>query len=311
MKSLEDTYTEIASLFQATQAHFKFSSNLELRFGDMLDESGREAEDASRNHIGLWIGILEQCIQWLALFQDMLGHAASTDAGERLTIPYAILGASIAQAVAIRRLSLWGLDTPARSLLRTLFESLDLANLTIFDPEAEWDFLHAGDEDGARLFWNKYVRKQLDKKTGKKLSRIDRALKESLAMSGHDDEYIRRVIEHHEHQLNLASRTVHLSLHAAMFTTKLLSADAHSLLPGRFGASSVFSVPTLAQASKWIWQFSRIVHPLLFKPLGEEGQFSYELQVPTEVRQNEQVAYAIMNALIVSHWTDDNVEIKR
>ena len=239
----------------------------------------------SRDHIGLWIGILEQCIQWLAQFQDTLGHAITgPDAIERLVVPYAILGASIAQAVAIRRLSLGGLDISARSLLRTLLESLDLANLTIFDSEAEQDFLQADTQEGARTFWNKYTRKQLDNKTGRKQSRADQALEAMLAMSGHDDDYIRRAVGHHEAQLNLVSQTVHVSLHAALFATKSLSSDALRLLPGRFGVSSAFSELTLAQASKWIWQFSRIVHPLLIAPLEGERQFPCEFEIPTEIR---------------------------
>jgi hypothetical protein len=202
-----------------------------------------------------------------------------------------------------------GLDTPARSIFRTLDESLNMALLTIFDPEAERDFLHTDDEKSARQFWNKYIRKSLDKETGKRQSRMNKVLEETMAMTGHDDEYIATVIKHYENETNMASRAVHISLHAAMVTTKLLSSDAQSFLAGKFGASSLFSVRTLSQSSKWIWQFSRIVHPLLIIPLHEGTESLYDLDLSTDEAKDEYIAYTALNALIVAHWDDDNVEL--
>lgn len=307
--NLEDTYQEISEIIQASISFTGHACSLSSDFGDQLDKASAIADTESRENLGLWIAILEQSIQWLSLFHELIGDSASKGLSERLVVPYTILSVSISQAVAIRKLCLIGLDTSARAVMRTLFESIDLAILTLFDFRAQDDFFDTEESEDARRFWNMYIRKKHDKQTGHYLSRVDEILQEVLHMSGHDKEHIDLLLRHHLNEIDFASRTVHLSLHAAQFTAKALSSDGHRLLPGRFGVSTMFSIRTLAQSSKWIWLFSRIAHPLLIDPIITGQESIYEIDVFRDTAKQERVAYYALNALLVSHWDDDSVSI--
>lgn len=303
--NIEIARQEVSGLLQASESLSGRHCDLSFDIGDTLDEQSSIAVSESRENLGLWIATLELSIQWLAHFHDLLSHSASSNHSERLVVPYSILGASIAQAVSIRKLCLSGLDTPARSLLRTLFESIDLAILTFFDFEAQDAFLCIAESEEARGFWNKYVRRKKNSETGRRTSRVDEVLTEVLASSGHDLDHISALMSQHNGEIDYANRTVHLSLYGAQFTTKLLSSDSERLLPGRFGNSTLFSVRTLSQASKWIWLFSRIVHPLLVKHIEDGSEGLYTLDLSTHIADQEAVAYQALNAMVVTHWDDD------
>ncbi len=305
MDDLESIHLDIETALQASAKYAGVTSSLRSDFGRLLDSHSEDAEFLTVQKLGIWLGIFEQCIQWLSSFHDLIGDTVKEGLSTQLISPYAVIGTSIAQAVSIRRLCLAGLDTPARSILRNFLENIILIILLLFDYEALLEFESTTHDDiGARKFWSKYIRKKYDKKFGKRLSKADCVFKEMLAASGHDVGETETILRHYETEMILISQAVHTSLSSALFTTKSISSDGDSLVSGKYGASTLFSAMTLDRASKWIWVFSRIVHPLIIAPIHKNEDSLYDIAVDSRQGNDELVGYFAINILIVNHWSD-------
>ena len=118
LDDLESIHLDIETALQASAKYAGVTSSLRSDFGRLLDSHSEDAEFLTVQKLGIWLGIFEQCIQWLSSFHDLIGDTVKEGLSTQLISPYAVIGTSIAQAVSIRRLCLAGLDTPARSILR-------------------------------------------------------------------------------------------------------------------------------------------------------------------------------------------------
>jgi len=71
-------------------------------------------------------------------------------------VPWVLTGAACTQVIAIRKLCLYGLDLPARAVLRTLIETLAVCTITTFDRDLRKHFMDAENFEQAKDVWKKH-----------------------------------------------------------------------------------------------------------------------------------------------------------
>lgn len=231
-------------------------SQYDSNFGELLTKRERESESIVAKHLQPWLHILEDSIQWLAnlaaILERLNTEGALDKAGRTIWV---MVGASCAHAMAVRRLVLSGLDTPARAEARTLDEHLCACIAFLHDRQLAENFQGCETKDDAAQFWYKNLN---TKAMSKHLNAVERSV-------GLDAEVSVDMRAWRSNEIDWFSQAIHPSYLGAGLTALTLSAedpDKHG--PAFLGMASACSDRTLNFACKSIWYFACFGFMMIF-----------------------------------------------
>lgn len=223
-------------------------SQYDASFAKFLSQREKETTEIATTHLQPWLHILEDSIQWLANLTgilDRLNTAGMLGNAERSV--WALVGASCAHAVAVRRLVLSGLDTPARAEARTLDEHLCACIAFLHDRQLAERFQQCQSKEDAGQFWYQNLN---TKSLKKHLNAVERTVGLEQIVSSE-----MRVWRGNE--IDWFSQAIHPSYLGAALTTHTISAaDPDKTGPAFLGMASACSDRTLNFACKSIWYFA-------------------------------------------------------
>jgi hypothetical protein len=290
MKSIQE---EIKQTWEEIIDQTGWDSLFEPDFGSVVDASGAKVEERTRVELEPWLSILEQEIKWLScLFFVLDDYCDELDSDFR--VPWSLAGAACTQATAIRKLCLCGLDLPAKAVLRTLIETLNIFVLTIKDRELLRSY-RAADLDSAREFWHKELG---SRKLRAKLTELYTGLDLEPGL-------LAQILDWQRREVALASQAIHPSYTLSVFASMPPTFDSDMCKPGILGAATPLSLRTLSEASKTIWLHGRLGFRLLIDPLDDTGVGLLKLE--GNKKQADRIVaygYLVIDKLVQRHWDD-------
>jgi hypothetical protein len=295
-KYIEKTWKHAVLRFMDDE---EFSPPYNPKFNLFIDQISKEAEKESRNNLQPWISVIDFAILWLSSVHILIEEDRSENDNPDLLTPWALTGAACSQAVAIRKLCMCGLDNSAKIILRTLTEALNTCTITLYDPSLRKQYQAAQDFNESYKVWNDHFR---DKQ-------IYTVLKEIMEKMNLDSEIQNLFLDYQKEEKRLLHQTVHTTYTAAAFASRVQSSDQRTFPSAIFGASTIFSVRTLAFACKSIWLFSLIGFRLLFKPL----DMSQPLLQPKPHNTWTKIiasSFFVLNETIPRYWDTDRIEVQ-
>ncbi|MCK9383406.1 MAG: hypothetical protein M0Q15_02030 [Nevskia sp.] len=231
-------------------------SQYDENFCELLAKRERASEAAAAKHLQPWLHILEDSIQWLAnlaAILDRLNTDGALNNAERAI--WAMVGASCSHAMAVRRLVISGLDTPARAEARTLDEHLSACIAFLHDRELAEQFHQCQTKDDAAQFWYKNLN---TKALRKHLNAVERTVSLEPIVSADMRAW-------RSNEIDWFSQAIHPSyLGAALSTITLTAEDPDMHGPAFLGLASACSERTLDFACKSIWYFACFGFMMLF-----------------------------------------------
>lgn len=231
-------------------------SQYDADFTAILTKREKECQDTAQRCLQPWLHILDDSIQWLANLAAILDRLNSSGClGNAERAIWAMVGASCAHAVAVRRLVLSGLDTPARAEARVLDEHLCACIAFLHDRTLAATFQQCQSKDEAAQFWFKNLN---TKALRKHLNAVERSVGLEPLVSVDMRAW-------RDNEVDWFSQAVHPSYLGAALTACTLSADnpnAHG--PAFLGMASACSDRTLNFACKSIWYFACFGFMMLF-----------------------------------------------
>jgi len=295
---MNPTKREINELWDNFTKKAQINSPYDREFNETILEFEKKAEKVALEKLSPWLQILEEGIQWLANLSATLDVALKeSNGGSSLRVPWALAGAACVQAVAIRRLVLSGLDSPARSILRTLDEHLMVCVVTLAKKDLRDGFFRPDSPDEAKTFWHKEL-------TSKN---IESHLFEIEKNIGFDAETIKEFNEFRKQEKAINSLAVHASYATSALTAMPICLDESDFhKPGILGCASELSIRTLGYACKAIWYFSRVGFLLLFEPFSNQTPL-FRLNPKDEMSQLVVIGREILSKLVIKYWENDSV----
>ena len=228
---------------------------LKCEFSDVLLQQEKETRAKTTDGLQPWLAILEFGIEWLIYVHIALSDEDSI--GPRrpsFRTPWALIGSAVSFGLSIRSLSLFGLDTPARALLRSYTETLFLCLAILDDKKLAQIFENADDDTKIKNFWHESAS---PKNLHKKIMDIERR-------AGLDEDAVIVMKNWRQQEYEILSQSTHLSYLAACLTavTPILGGN-DELCVGIMGAASESSVRTIFYAAATTWYFSRFGYNFL------------------------------------------------
>lgn len=240
------TQNEINDLWKKEIDKFKqnntdvaiFKPNFDLK--SFLDEIRISEEKLVRNRLETSFNIFEECVAWFSML-----HLWLLDKDELRDIA-CLTGMACTQIVAIRQLVLSGLDSPARAILRTLFETICIS-VVLLDNQPLMEVFRK--TDNASSFWySNFAR-------GKLFKHLDDIYRNRNV----PDSLIKVFRNWMKEEYSKLSETIHPSFTAAALTTYSKSLENRDKFEvGSWGRATTFSERTLKQSCLIIWYFSQI-----------------------------------------------------
>lgn len=292
MKSIKN---EINELWDYYTKKAQITSPYDNEFTKTILEIEKKAEKDATEKLNPWLQILEEGIQCLANLNAILDIALTgSDGKSYLRVPWALTGAACVQSVAIRRLVLSGLDSPARSIQRSLDEHLIACIVTLGKKELRKGFFEPDSPKEAKLFWHKQL---TSKKIESHLNEIEKTI-------GIDSETRIAFNEFRKQEKAINSLAVHPSYVTSSLTTMPICLDeTETLRPGILGCASTLSIRTLDYACKTIWYFSRIGFILLFETFSDQKPL-FSLNPLYEMNQVVVIGREIYSKLVLKYWEE-------
>ena len=284
-------HSEIKQLWSEVSGEVDLEIGFDVLPSDLLAEADAEASAAGLQHFQPWLAILEQCIQWLAGLHASMAEALSNGAVDREDrAPQAVIGAAAAYATAVRRLVLSGLDSPARAVLRSLAESLNLATALLSDADFRRAFGSREASENPNEFWYQNLR---DRELQKRLAKAEALLAIPADLRAEIQAERKRV-----------SRWLSLFVHPSYLMAQLTALPRSVTEPemhrvGTVGLASRSSIHTLDLANRLIWEFARIGFPLIAKDFG--GKSFHVFDPENELDQIAVIGHAVLVELVDRH----------
>ena len=283
---------EIEEVWKGLINEIGIDSLFDPHFGKFIDTFHNETENASQVHLELWSAILEQEIAWLSSFHFVLAENCIGDASE-YRVPWALVGTACSQAVAIRKLSLIGLDIPAKAVYRTLVETLQIFLVTTADRKLLAKYQVGGVEEANKIWSSELRTKNLASKLSKIYSKFPL-----------DDEILTLMTNWQKEEFSLTSQAIHLSYTMSFLASMPPTFDNDLHKAGIIGITTPLSIRTLSETCKSIWLYGRLGFRLLLE------KFSDESLDPVHFNQEKQESiatlygFSVIDQLIVAHWND-------
>ena len=150
---------EAKELYENYFASVKHDTQYDYEFEQLISQQEKQAEQEVIEFLQPWFQILEESIQWLANLIAILDRLlVYSDVSNAHRAAWSLVGASCAHSLAIRRLVLSGLDSSARTILRSLDEHLIACIVLLHDRDMAEMFHNAQDIDDANRFWYEKLR---------------------------------------------------------------------------------------------------------------------------------------------------------
>ena len=271
----------------------KRSSQYDENFVTYIESRENAAKQEVIEHLQPWLHILEDSIQWLANLAGILNRMNSEkklDSAQQSI--WALIGASCAHAVAVRRLVLSGLDTSARAIARVLDEHLCASLVFLHKRELGAQFHQCADDDTAAQFWYKHLNTRALKKH---LNAIERSVGLDLGFS-------QEMRAWREREIESFSQAIHPSYLGAAFSTITMSpSDPDNVGPAFVGMASINSKRTLNFSCKSIWHFSCFGFLMLFNE-HESHPPVIQLDEEDEMHQMTVVGRRVLQVLNQRYW---------
>lgn len=263
-------------------------------FVKYLTQRERVAEKTARKHLQPWLHILEDSIQWLANLAGILDRLNTVGKlGPAEKSVWALVGASCAHAMAVRRLVLSGLDTPARAEARTLDEHLSACIAFLHDRQLAERFQLCQSKEEASQFWYEHLN---TKSLKKHLNAVERVV-------GIEQIVSTEVRAWRANEIEWFSQAIHPSyLGAALTTLTMSAADPDETGPAFLGMASACSDRTLNFACKSIWYFACFGFMMLFNEHDSNSPI-IALDKDDEMHQLVVVGRGVIQALNRKYWS--------
>lgn len=269
-------------------------SQYDAKFLELLDKRELESEAIAQKHLQPWLHILEDSIQWLANLATLLERLNSEGTLEKAgkTI-WVMVGASCAHAVAVRRLVLSGLDTPARAEVRTLDEHLCACIAFLHDRKLAEDFKECETKDDTAQFWYKNLN---TKAVSKHLNAVERSIGLEAKISADMRAW-------RSNEIDWFSQAIHPSYLGAGLTTLTLSAEDPGIYGSAFlGMASACSDRTLNFACKSIWYFACFGFMMIFNEHNYQSPI-VQVDKEDEMHQLVVVGRGVLQSLNQKYWS--------
>jgi len=295
---MNSTKNEIIELWDYYTKKAQIKSPYDNEFDETILEYEKEAEKTVVERLNPWLQILEEGIQWLANLNATLDVALKESEGDNyLRVPWALTGAACVQSVAIRRLVLSGLDSPARTILRSLDEHLIVCIVTLANKELRKEFFKPDSPEESRTLWHKEL-------TSRK---IESHLNEVEKTIGFDSETQKSFSDFRKQEKAINSLAVHPSYVTSALSAMPICLDENGThKPGILGCASELSIRTLDYACKAIWYFSRIGFLLLFESYSHQPPL-FSLNPKDEMNQVVLIGREILSKLVIKYWEHDSI----
>jgi uncharacterized coiled-coil protein SlyX len=289
---------EIDKLWDLYAEKARIKSPHDNEFNKTITEFEKKAEKTVVKKLNPWLQILEEGVQWLANLNATLDIALKENKDDKsLRVPWALVGAACTQSVAIRRLVLSGLDSPARSILRSLDEHFMVCIVTLAERELRNGFFKPDSPEEARVFWHKEL---TSKKIESRIIEIEKTI-------GFDEETIEEFNEFRKQEKAINSLAVHPSYATSALTAMPICLDELDYnKPGILGCASELSIRTMDYACKSIWYFSMVGFLLLFEPYLNKPPL-FRLNPKDEMSQVVVIGREIISKLVIKYWEYDSI----
>ena len=268
-------------------------------FGSILSSIKSECIAHTEKHLQPWLGIFEFGLHWLSNL-----HAAFvTDEGSLpkapSTVPWVLIGTGCSYGLAIRNLTIEGLDTPARALLRSFTETLLLCLATLDDHDLRHSFAAAQSPDEVKSFWHKTVS---PKKLHQRVMAIEGSFGRAHSPSTEVEESVDEMSQWRKGNHEILSQAVHPSYLTACLTCLAPTMqDADALEPAFLGKASVSSKLTISYAAMTLWYFSRFGYLYIFEGKGDMPAL-VDFDKLDEVHRSILIGRDVLSKLTTEYW---------
>jgi hypothetical protein len=206
-------------------------------------------------------------------------------------------GAACAQSLAVIRLCLLGLDSQARTLVRSLSETLNTTLVLLADRELADAFKAASDYDAARALWSRHFAR----------GRLQALVDNIQEQHGMPEDIRGYVADWRAEEAAMASQTVHVSyIGAVMASMPRMLTDPSRHEPGIFGLPTTFSHRTLRTAAIETALFARPSYAMMF--LG--GIPFYALNEAESFDSALQQGFEGLPRTVFHYWMNDPVNLR-
>lgn len=269
-------------------------SQYDRDFGKRLAQIESENEEECFKHLQPWLHILEDGIQWLANIAGIFGRRNSDGALDKTQQSiWALISAACTYSVAVRRLVLSGLDTPARSAARSLDEHICTCIALMSDRELALHFHECETDEEINAFWYKNLNTKALKKH---LNRVERE-------SGLEMHISHSMRSWREDEIEKFSQATHPSyLGSALCALTLRARNDDEVGIALLGKASAMSERTLAFACTCIWYFSCYGCMFLFNGTEEHPPLLSAVDRDDEMHQMAYFGRYVYQKLMRNYW---------
>lgn len=279
---------EWAQAFLTAERETQYDENFFISHNNREKEIENEVSESMQP----WLHILEDSIQWLANITLLLSEKNRT--GQLTTSQqsiWALIGASCTHSLAVRRLILSGLDSPARVTARTLDEHLCACIAFLHDEKLASKFHECETDEETADFWFKNLN---TKALRKHLNAVERSFGMPQNLSDEMGNW-------RQEELATFSLAVHPSYIGAALTTYTQSPGREEYGLAFLGKASSFSERTLKFSCKRIWYFSCFGFKMLCSEHNSRPPI-VNIEKENELHQMALIGAHVLQKLNAKYW---------
>lgn len=249
-KPLSPTNRETLAIWQRS-ADTVFPEALRIDVARKRFQAEKESVKLSQDHLEFWLAILDEALHFLLSVQS-LAQECVDNAKQKPSPAFLFLVSRCCSLVtAIRKLVIYGLEDAARSIVRSLLESLDLAIVCFVDTDFSKGFSFNQDEND---FWKKNIA----------YGKLDKKVKEILTIIDFNEDELNTIFTKRRTFKALLSSSVHSSMSSAFASTFVASISRPGKFsPSVFGHVSIHSPKLISLAISEVHQFGYIITKLV------------------------------------------------
>ena len=294
-KNIDSEIRREFSLLQKNHPKVKHDWMANYRSFSKQCESKARAEAAST--LEPWISLLEICIQWLAhlhiaLFEGSIKY--SKKYRHKIFVPCVLTGTACVQARSILTLVSCGFDSPARSILRTLIETLSICIVTAHNDELCRKYYKSRNFKKSNELWYREFSR----------GKLQNLLHQVELTSGFPNDVSNAMRKWFKEESSVYSQTIHTSYISAFLTAFPIDKyNNYEPRKGVFGCNTGFSHRTLSQATMFIWYFSRIGYNSILDTTKYKGELVKSLTGKNKNGAAVVFGREVLSKLTLKYWS--------
>lgn len=291
---MKDIRDEAIYYWDGAFDYAKLPRQYDRDFGKRIALIESENEQECLEHLQPWMHILEDGIQWLANIAGIFDRKNSDGSLDKTKQSiWALISASCAYSVAVRRLVLSGLDTPARSAARSLDEHICTCITLMSDSELALHFHECETDEEVSAFWYKNLNTKALKKH---LNRVER----DSGLEMHIGQSMRSWREQEIEKFSQATHPTYLG--SALCARTLSARNDDEIGIAILGRASAMSERTLAFACMCIWYFSCYGGMFLFNGTDKHPPLLSASERDDEMHQMAHLGRHVYQKLMRNYW---------